>query len=59
MEVTTAENFIDSEKVFGCVNREPLGKLMRHYRISEKTVKLVKATSDGKNFQAISRRRIL
>ena len=44
-------NFIDYEKAFDSLDRESLWKLMRHYGIPDKLVKLVKATYDGTNCQ--------
>ena len=44
-------NFVDYEKAFDSVDRETLWKLMRHYGIPDKLVKLVKATYEGSNCQ--------
>ena len=44
-------NFIDYEKAFDSVDRETLWKIMRHYGIPDKLVKLVKATYEGTNCQ--------
>ena len=44
-------NFIDYEKAFDSLDRETLWKLMRHYGIPDKLVKLVKASYDGTSCQ--------
>ncbi|XP_062610980.1 uncharacterized protein LOC134272831 [Saccostrea cucullata] len=40
-------NFIDYEKAFDSVDRETLWKILRHYRVPEKLVSLIRNTYQG------------
>ncbi|XP_062589169.1 uncharacterized protein LOC134250844, partial [Saccostrea cucullata] len=40
-------NFIEHEKAFDSVDREPLWKILRHYGVPDKLVSLIRNTSQG------------
>ncbi|KAK2174671.1 hypothetical protein NP493_781g00020 [Ridgeia piscesae] len=46
-------NFVDYEKAFDNINRDTLWKLLRHYGITEKLVKVIKSSYEGTGCRVI------